>query len=73
MRPSTNIASLSLREIKGQNVKEKGLSHLGNSPGAPKRNKLFGHTGFILEGEEIFRLLSDSTKWHGLLRPTGRM
>jgi hypothetical protein len=73
--PGSNRSSafLSLREIEGQNVTEKGLQHLGNSPGASKRNQLCGNIEFIMEGKEIVRYLASRAKFHGLCGATRRM
>jgi hypothetical protein len=72
-KSTRNIAFLTLREIEGQNVVEKGWPHLGNSPGASKRNRLCGNIEFILEGEETFRSIPGRTKFHGLSGATGRL
>jgi len=68
-----NSAHLSLREIEGQNVAEKGCQHLGNSPGASKRNQLCGNIEFIVEGKEIFRYLPGRAKFRGLHGATRRL
>jgi hypothetical protein len=73
MRPTTrNTASLSLREIKGEDVKEEALPYLGNSPGVPKRKQLCRSTELLLAGEEI-KSLAHGIKWHGLPGTTRRM
>jgi hypothetical protein len=66
-------ALLSLREIEGQNVTEKGCQHLGNSPGASKRNQLCGNIEYIVEGKEIFRYLPGRPKFRGLYGATRRL
>ena len=71
--PTRDSALLSLREIEGQNVREKGYQHLGSSPGASKRNQLCGNIEFFVEGKEIFRYLPGRAKFHGLRGASRRL